>query len=350
MVNQFPAPLYHGEVLSRDRIDNFIPNRWIGEIRYYRDRMFHLANTIKTIAVIGKKGDEWYQPLVGRAEVYDRIPGQPVRLQARTPGQYSVKVTKDKESSFGIDKIVSVQSQYDLRTPYTREAGYAMQRDLDNFLLGMRAAIPANRQIFRSTGAGAGTAAGDPAPLDSSTIEAAIQFQLESEVPLSECKWVFSPNQVMDLITIDKFISTDYNLANIRIGALSSGVVGTLYGLPVHCSTQISNNSLDGYISSEGALGEPTPGVIGSRYLPDQDPVVGTGLPRGKTGSEVAQPFQTGMLVHPEWGVLLKQQNINVEASREVLLQMDALVTTQVYGAKLYRQDHAVLIHSRGSV
>lgn len=339
-----PAPYYNGSVVTRDTIANFIPNRWLGEIRMYRDRKFHLAMATKTFDFTGQKGDTIHIPLVGRAAVYDRVPGQPVRLQTQAPGQYSARVDRDKESSYGIDNIVQIQSQYDTRTVYTKAAGYAMARDLDNALLGLRAGLPASQQIFVSTGVGAGTAAGDPAPLSKASIEAAMQLMMEADYDISECKWIISPNMALDLANIDQYISGDYQLANMK-----SGIVGMLYGLPVHITTQITNNRLDGYKNGEDAPGQPTPGVIGSPYLPTQDVIVGTGLPRGKTGNEVAQPFSTGMLVHPNWALLLKQKNITVEASREVLLQMDAMVTNQVYGTKLYEMDAAVLLHVQGS-
>lgn len=342
-------PYYTGEVLSRSRIDNFIPQVWIGDIRYYRDSNFFMSSLTKAMNVVGKKGDTYKIPLVGRAGVNDRIPGQPVELQARTPGQYQVTVDQDKETSFGIDDIVMVQSQYDTMKIYTKEAGYAMARDLDNALLALRAAIPTTQQLYRTTGTGAGTAAGTPAALDEGILVAALLQMMEANVPVNECAWVFSPKQVMDLIVLDIIKSKDYDTGNLTVGQFNSGRMGTLWNLPVYVSTQITNNTLDGYIPREGASGLPTPGVIGSPYLPTQDSVVGSGLPRGQTGSEVANPFQTGMLVHPEWACLLKQKNISVTKSFENLLQMDALVTRHIYGSKLYRTDHSVLIHSQGT-
>lgn len=341
-----PASYYVGSPLQRSDIANFIPQIWIGEVRRYRDRMFHLAKGTKTFNFLGKKGDTLHIPLVTRAGVRDRIPGQSVHLQSRQPGQYRITVDQDKESSFSLDRMVDIQSQYAIRQLYTQEAGYAMARDLDNALLALRAALPATQKIFKTT---TGTAAGDPQALDEATILAALQLMMESNVPLEQCMWIFSPNQVLDIWTLDRFTSNDFNLAQLNLGTFSSGVVGRLYNLPVMVTNQITNNTLVGYISEEGAAGQPTPGVAGSPYLPTQESIVGTGLERGKTGSEVAQPFQTGMLVHPDWSILIKQSNINATASFENLLQMEALVTTHTYGTKTYRQDHAVLLFTQGT-
>lgn len=336
-----PAPAYLGQVNTRAEIDNFIPQLWTDDIIHYRDRKFHMASACRTYNFEGQKGDELFLPLVGRSGVFDRVPGQPVRLQVKSPSGYKVKVDQDKESSFGVDKIVKIQSQYDAFRAYTKEAGYAMARDLDNALLALRATVPTSRRLFFTAD---GTAATLPGGLTKAGLETAIQITMEEDVDWEECHWVFSPNQLMDLTDIDEFQSRDFDFASAR-----NGIVGTLYGLPVHVTTQITNNTLVGYRNGEGAPGEPTPGVIGSPYFPTQEDVAAVALNRGQTGSEVAQPFQTGMLVHPDWAVLLKQQNIMVETSRETLLQLDALVTTHVYGAKSFKRDHAVLLFSRGS-
>lgn len=349
MVTQ-TVPLYSGDILTRDQVNNFIPNVWAMEILRYRDRSFHLAAATRTMNVVGQKGDKAHFPKVGRLGVRDRVPGRPVYVQSQTGGKYEVTITKDKEVTFGVDDIVYMQSQYDLMAEYARAQGEALVRDLDNFLLGLRPTVPVAHNIYRTTGAGAGTAAGDPAPIDSSTVEAAMQLIMEQDGMIEQCRWIFSPNQVMDLINIDKFISNDYNIAQLQIGRFNSGVIGTLYGLPVHVTTQISNNSLDGLLVEEGATPAPTPGVAGSYYLPDQEDAgtTLTLLPRGKTGAEVAQPFQTGMLCHPNWAMLVKQKDITIEKSREVLLQADIAVARHVYGAKSFYPELAVLIHSQG--
>ena len=118
----------------------------------------------------------------------------------------------------------------------------------------------------------------------------------------------------------------------------------------MHVTTQIGNNSLDGLIAEEGATGTPTPGVQGSLYVPNQEDAdtVISYLPRGKTGNEIAQPFHTGMLVHPDWAMLAKQKSITIETGRELLLQTDVSVGRHVYGAKSFYPELGVLIHSQG--
>lgn len=350
MATLLTAP-YAGGVVTRGDLDNFVPTLWAMEILRYRNRMFHMRAMTKFMNVIGKKGDTAHFPKVGRLGVRDRVPGTPVYGQRHVPGKYVVTITKDRESSFIIDSVAEMQSQYELRSEYTMAAAYALTQDVDNYLLGLRPVVPTSNRIFRSTGTGGGTAAGDPAEIDNATILTAMEMLLSRNVPLEECRWLFSPTQLIDLIATDKFTSKDYALADLQLGRVSSGVVGNLYGIPVHITTQVTNNSLTGLIMEDGATGEPTPGVIGSQYLPDQEDAdtVVTTLPLGKTGAEVAQPFMTGGLFHPRWAMFLQQKDVTVTPSWENAFQMNLIVSTQVYGGKSFYPGEAVLIHSRGS-
>lgn len=344
MANIIGNPYLDGSTLDRTQIDNFIPSVWTGDVRYYRDSNFILSDVTTVKSVVGQQGDTYKIPLIGRAGVYTRVPGQPVQSQSRTPGNYEIKVDQDKESSFSIDSIVKLQSQYDTMQIYTKEHGYALGRDLDNALLALRAAVPTTQQIYRSSD---GTAAGTPAALDQATLIAAMQLMLNANVPLSECYWVLSPKQFLDLLVLEIIQSNDYSLSNFDIRS-ANGKMGTLYTLPVYVTTQITNNALDILYNGEGSTAGPAPGVAGSLYLPTQDTIVGGGLVQGQTGSETANPFMTGMLVHKEWAYMLKQLEPTVTQSFENALQMDLVVFRHVYGCKKYRDDHCVLMHTEG--
>lgn len=333
---------YSGSLVQRQTVQGFIPNVWAGDIRYYRNKKFIGDLLVVRKDFIGKKGDTYTEPLVGRAAVFPKLGGQPVQLQARSPGGYEMKIDQYKESSYAIEDIASIQSQYELRKPYTREAGYALARDADNSILALRAAIPTTQQIFRTIGVGAGTAAGTPAPIDADSILAAKTFLEEADVPMDEIVIAVAPGQFNDMLNIDKFINADF----VDGSPVVNGVIGSVYGMKVVSTTNITMNSLTGYRNGEGALGQPTPGVQGSPYLPTQDVIIGTGLPRGQTGNEITAPFVSCLVCNREWARFAMQKNITTEYSRENLLQADALVTTHVYGSKTYRIDHAILIHT----
>ena len=174
-----------------------------------------------------------------------------------------------------IEDIVNIQSQYNLRQEYTREAGYALARDADNFVLAHRAVInsyDSQRIVSYNNGTsdllGDGTAnahwTGTPAPLTYAMILAAKQKLDEADIPSEGRKLFISPAQYIDLPSINVFISADF----INGSPVTTGVVGTILDFTVECSTQIGVNSLLGYRNGRDGILLPTPGVIGSPYLP----------------------------------------------------------------------------------
>lgn len=339
-----PGGGYNGNNIGITNADVFIPEIWSNEIKRERDANLIVRQGISLLPMVGKKGDTVHIPEISRLAVNDKVYNQPVTLQARTESEFTIVVDKYKEASFMIEDIVNVQASYNLRSEYTREAGYALALDLDNFILGLRADIQgynsgSNVIYSSSTGAIGGT----PAGLDRASILAAKEILDIAKVPMSERLLVVSPSQAIDLLTIDQFISSDY----INGSPTMTGQVGTLYGIPVVVSNNIVENSLTGYQNGAGGASSPTPGVTGSIYYPTQSPsdVTTTSLPYAGDGSSGGS-YITAMMCHKSWGKLAMQLNPKTESSREVLFQADAVVSTQIYGAKVYRPDHCVLIHT----
>lgn len=335
-------PPYNGGSMNVAANPNFIPKMWQSEMKRELDANLVLKQAVEFTSFMGKKGDTLKYPLIRRMGVYDKLAETAVRLQAFQDEIWELKVDKYKEASFLVEDILDLQSAYSLRMPYIEEAGYALAVDVDNSLLALRASIPLTQQIVVSS---TGTIAGDPAAINDAAILAGLQLLNEAKAPKKDRYWIVSEGQYTDLLGITKFVSSDF----VNGAPVSNGIIGSLYGIPVISTTQIGANTLNGYVNGYGATGQPTPGVAGSPYLPTQDTPVGlasNGLPRGKTGNEVAQPFVTCMLVQKGWARLGMQKMPKSEMSRENLLQGDAIVNTHVYGCRVYRPDHCVLVHT----
>lgn len=378
---------YNGTALDLAAVQSFVPEIWAGEVRRYRDQRFMMADGIKKIPFEGKKGDTIHIPNISRASVYDKLPQTPVTLQARNDGEFIFNITRHRESSFMIEDIVNIQSQYALRQEYTREAGYALARDMDNFILAHRAVVNAyDSQRLVSYNAGAADLVGDgtanahwantPAPLTYASILLARQKLDEADVPSVGRKLYISPAQYVDLLSINVFISTDFNGGGSPV---TNGVVGRILDFEVEVSTQLGINSNLGYRNGRDGVLLPTPGVLNSPYIPDQHGTVNTrattlandldaqgtapflGLPvfsgAGATAADAGQTlgtfgganqWATAIACHPEWVAAGVQQSVKTESSRETLYLADAFVTSNLYGAKVWRPDHAVVIHTSG--
>ena len=132
----------------------------------------------------------------------------------------------------------------------------------------------------------------------------------------------------------------------VQGSAVNTGRIGRLYDIPVIATSLIGVNSATGYTNGTGATPAPTPGVASSIYLPDQEDNSNsfTALPT-TIGSDTA-PAITALLCHPDWAIASVQKQPSIDMGRELALQSDAMVSTQLYGMKSYRRDHAVVIHT----
>jgi len=333
-----PGGAYQGSLFTTVRGDVFIPEIWSNEIKRFRDASLIAAGTCKKLPMVGRKGDKVHIPLVSRLAVFDKIAETPVQLQARTDTEYTIIIDKYKEASFGIEDILRIQADYDAMGEYTREVGYALARDLDNFVLAQRA-------VFNSSVSGAftqriyntsdGTSGGTKLALSKAALLAGKQILDEVDVP-ADRYLLGSPGQYNDLLTITEFTSVDYSDGR----PTQTGKVGQIYGLSVMMSSNVTANSLTGYQNGSGAPQQPTPGVVGSPYVPTQLPTEVASLTTLDTG------FTTALMYNSDYCILAMQKTPSVESSRENLFQMNAVVSTQVYGAKVYRPDHAVIIHT----
>ncbi len=371
---------FTGSAVDLANAQVFVPEVWGTEVRKFRDAAFYMKSAATALPFLGKKGDVLHIPNIQRFAVYDKLPQTPVNLQARTESEFTVTITKYREASYMIEDIVNIQSQYALRQYYTKEAGYALSRDFDNFLLGHRAVVnsyPTQRIISYGAGLlGDGTLDahynGTPAPLSLAAILLGKRKLDEADVPQEGRMLVVSPAQYAQLLTIQQFVSRDFQNGM----PITDGIVGSLFNIPVMMTSQIGFNSDAGYRNGSDGVLQPTPGVLGSPYMPDQHGsanavTVGSasdlsiaggyfGLPtRSSTGATAADGGQTlginagtswhsALLCHPQWLYMGYQKEPSVESSREVMYQADAFVSTQIYGAKVARPDAAVVIHTSG--
>ncbi len=339
-----PGGAYQGNAITTASGDVFIPEIWSQEIKRFRDTSFVMSNTCKKVPMVGKKGDKLHIPGISRLAVFDKIPETPVQLQSRTETEYTIIIDKYKETSIMIEDILTIQADYELMSEYTREIGYALARDIDNCILGQRAVINslingvATQRIFNTND---GLQTGTPQALSKASLLAARQLLDEANVPMDR-HIVVSPGQYNDLLTITEFTSQDF----ISGRPVESGLVGRVYGMDVRMTSNIGQNSTTGYQNGTGAPGLPTPGVNGSPYVPTQLPSEVATVDYLPVDNGSSKPYATAMVYQPDWCILAVQKDPNVESSRENLFQANVLVSTQVYGCKVYRPDHAVVIHT----
>lgn len=319
--------LPQGEIMGRSEGANFIPEIWSAEIFRYRAETLILAQYVKRLNFNGGVGDYLRMPKINRLGVNDKLPKQPVRYQATAGGRWDMKVDRYKESSFMIEDILQIQSNVNLRSEYTAELGVAMARDMDNAILAHRASF-VNVPGSHITTAGA---------LDDAKILAAIETLDIRRVPKQGRVLIVAPAQHADLISgASRFINGDF-IGQSGSMPLNTGMVGSVYGIPVVISDNITVNSLTGFTNGDDDLApSPTPGMTGSLYYPTQFDITAPGT--------LAAGRWSAMLLTMDALAMAVVKMPSVEQSRDIDYQADKVVTTQIYGIKPWREDGAIVI------
>jgi hypothetical protein len=345
-----PGGGYSGSAFKQSDLDKFIPELWSSEIIRARNSALVMIDHVKRIPDSMKKGDVLHVPKVGRLAVNPKVAETPVSLQNGQPTEFTFLRDRYVESSFMIEDIAAIQSNYDARSIYTEEAGLALARDIDSWILAHRVVIKALNNVIDVNG-----------NITLASILAAKLKLEQADVPLEGVKLIVSPAQYTSLLQIDQFINGFY----VDNKPVVTGQVGTIFGIPVVVTNAIKKNSLGNVfrIGDNDPLG-PTPGMATtnggnplSRYYPASTLGQWTAaqkvggqhdaeLINGTTHASLAANKYSAIMCHNDWLAFWMGIEPKVESSREVLFQADAVVTTQYYGCKVYRPECAVIIES----
>lgn len=313
----------------------FIPEMWSTEIYRYRLETLIWPRFIKSIAFKGKSGDVIKLPKVYRLGVNDKLPKTPVTYQTMPSGQWSMTVDKYKEASIMIEDLAELQANFALRSIYTEELGTALATDFNRFCQGMRAAIYAAYSSDQITD--------ESNPISTTMIQAAQEILDRRLVPRQGRKLIVSPAHLSSLIADSKLSNRDFSSLN---STWVTGQVAEALGLPIIVDNSIGANSLTGLKNGDNDPNPgPTPGVAGSRYLPTQDSLAGGTLPLGSGGA--TGKLHTATIIGPDCIVGAWQKKPNPTSEWDIDYQAYKVVSTQIYGAKLWRETDGITITTR---
>ena len=102
----------------------FIPEVWSVETLRAAESELVMAPLVKRYdSLVKQRGDTIHIPHISNLTANDKTQTAEVTLQNPTETETTIAVDQWKETSFEIEDIVKVQSQYDLRSEYTSKAG-----------------------------------------------------------------------------------------------------------------------------------------------------------------------------------------------------------------------------------
>jgi hypothetical protein len=356
-----------GNSFDRVNTSTFQMDTWDMEVYRELDQSIIMLSTCMQVSSDKITGKTYNQPKVGRMAVNSKVAGSPVNLQAYKEDNFQMEFRRYNESSFFIEDAATLFDDYNIRAEYTREVGYALAVDIDNWILGYRASIQRAGNFINSV-----DASGNNAPLSRAALLAAKLVMDKKFVPHTDRVWMFSPSQMVSLLADDKLTSADF----VSGEPTMNGMIGRLYGYPVIVNNNILKNSVDGLSLITGIDGNgvrtyttyPTPGygfwnaalatpaATVSPYFPNKN-LNGDSNSAGQqteltiTNSTAASALlplgaYSGMLCSKNWLKFGWVQQPKTEVARETTYLADAVVTSQFYDAKVYRPESCVLVHS----
>lgn len=312
-----------GDMFSLAETQVFIPEIWSTEIMRYRLEDLVFAKYVKRMPFTGRPGDTVKLPRISRIGVRTKAVKSPVEYQSVTDTQWTMTIDQYKYSAIMVEDIVEIQAHTSLRSEYTKELSRALARDLDLAIQAERAAIIGADSTHHIT---------STAPISKAEILAAIETLDRERVPQQGRVLIVAPAHYASLLAIDSFVSNDY----VDGRPVQTGNIGMVYGVPVVVSNYMGINSTTGlYNGDNDPAPSPTPGMTGSLYYPTQE---------DGTVTSLTANYYSAVMLHPETICLAMQKEPSVQAQYDIDYQANKVVSTQLYGIKLYRPNHAVVI------
>ncbi|MCK9601061.1 MAG: hypothetical protein M0R06_18615 [Sphaerochaeta sp.] len=211
----------------------FIPEVWAAEVLMFRESALVMAPLVKRFdSEVKTRGDTIHVPNVSELSANNKEANTEVTLQVPTETETTISINKHKEVSFEIEDIVKVQSAFDLRSAYTKSAGYAIAKVVDADLLALYSSL---------TSTDVGTYG---QVLTDATIVSAIQALDEADTPLEDRYFVIAPSQKAAIMKIDKFVKADFlgqydQPTPVRKGPNNRYLWGDIYGVPTYYTNQV---------------------------------------------------------------------------------------------------------------
>ncbi len=240
----------------------FIPEIWSDEIQAAFKSNLVVANLVKNMNHIGKKGDTIHIPKPVRGSATAKTSGSSVTLINDTATDFSVSIDKHFEYSRLIDDIAEVQALPSLRSFYTEDAGYALARQIDTDINALAQSLSQSKYMDATTNL-TNYAADTVVPADvfsDTGFREAIQLLDDADVPMDNRFLVVPPSVKKDILGEDRFNSSDF----VSGRPVENGLLGDIYGVKIYISTNLKEKES---AAQNGAAsgGRLVSGILGHR-------------------------------------------------------------------------------------
>lgn len=225
----------------------FIPEIWSDEVVAAYEKNLVLANLVKKMSMVGKKGDTVHIPKPTRGSANAKVENQAVTLQNADEDEVIVTINKHFEYSRLIEDITEAQALASLRQFYTGDAGYALAKQVDDdlFTLGKSfgdsdgADWVHSNAYYNDASTGTTAYAVDTVTTADVFTDAflrdMIQKMDDADVPMDNRFLVIPPSLRNAIMGIDRYVSSDF----VAGQTVNNGRIGNLYGVDIYVSSNV---------------------------------------------------------------------------------------------------------------
>jgi N4-gp56 family major capsid protein len=228
----------------------FIPEVWADEVVATYKANLVAKPLIKMMNFKGKKGDSIHIPRPGRGAAAQKLANTQVTLNTDTATEVVVNINQHWEYSRVIEDIVGIQALSTMRRFYTEDAGYALARKVDSFILeqGRKANGGNGTNAYNAAYSGAdGTTlyTGAAGALTDAAIRRTIQRLDDQDVPMDGRFLIVPPSTRNTLMGLARFTEQSFTGETGSGNTIRNGKIGDVYGVPVYVTTN-ADSAADG--------------------------------------------------------------------------------------------------------
>jgi hypothetical protein len=285
-----------GSSVNNTNHASFIPKLWSDEIIAEYEKSLVMKPLIKSMKMVGKKGDTINIPMPVRGSANQKVQETQVTLVANASDDKQIVVDQHWEYSRLIEDITSVQALASMRKFYTQDAGYALATKVDSDLVATAIANFGTVGHATDTGLIVPAVAGSAGDFSDAAFRDAIQILDDADVPMDNRKLVVPPAARNHIMGIDRYVSSDF----VNGKGVVNGKIGELYGINVYVSTN---------------------------------------LPANDEGEKPCLLFHTDALV------IAEQMAVRTQTQYKQEYLADLMTADTLYGEDVYRQDSGVVMY-----
>lgn len=255
---------------------------WTKEVQEVFHDNLVMAGLVKRMdSLVKGGGDTVHTPKIAERSAVNKTADTALTPAANTETEFTLSINQHKASAFRLEDIARIQSNNDLRSLYTKEAGRAVAQAVDSSLLALYSGLSQS-------------VTGGAALEDSEVISGVVTLDA-ANVPRDSRVFVVEANTHGDLLGVNKY--TAYDQTGEKGTAMTNGKVARVYGMDIYMSNNV-----------------------------------------------VASIDYQNLMFHKDAFVLAKQQDVKVEADYSALDLGWNIVAHCIYGVGEFRDEAAVVV------